>query len=652
MVRGVSPPPCSAFSMSETVPDSDALRRRYMKALLDDLRAFERMLDEGIFETGIRRIGAEQEMFLVDRSMHPAPVAEAVLAAAGSPSLVHELALFNVEANCTPLVFGGKCLSTMAEELRTLINRADKAAEQSQAQVLLTGILPTLRKSDLGMSNMTPKQRYYDINQATTAAREDGIFRAEIEGDENFSVSHDNVMLESCNTSFQLHFQVAPEEFAQLYNMAQAITAPVLAAAVNSPVLMGRALWKETRIALFQHSVDSRSDAERVRAARPRVSFGDAWVRESAAEVFRENITRYRVLFATEPEEDPMVVLDRGEVPNLTALCLHNGTVYRWNRICYGASGKQPHIRIENRALPAGPTVADEVANSAFYYGLMAGCTKAYGDITTRMDFDDARNNFFAAARHGLQAQFTWLDGETISAPQLILEKLLPLARQGLTDADIDTGDIDEYLGLIEARVRSGQTGAEWARRSLRSMGSSGSRDLRHRALTRAMLQRGFEGSPVHTWSPVAPDELSAVDEWRESYVTVGQIMSTDLFTVRPEDLVDLAANLMDWEHIRHVPVEDSAGRCVGMLSHRRLLRLLARGESRGDPVAVATVMKTDPITVAPTTPTLDAIALMREHKLGALPVIESDKLVGIVTETDLIGVAARLLDQHLRGEP
>ncbi len=648
-------------------------RRRYMKALLNDVHAFERMLEEERFETGIRRIGAEMEMFLVDSAMRAAPVADAVLAHADRPELVNELARFNLEANANPRVFGGSCLADMEAELKELVGAADTAARTQDARILLTGILPTLRVRDLSLANMTPKDRYHEINDATCAAR-GGKFQVTIKGIDELELVHDNVMLESCNTSFQLHFQVAPKEFAKLYNIAQVITAPVLAAAVNSPLLLGRQLWNETRVALFQHSVDARSTLEKARNARPRVSFGDSWVRESAAEVWRDNITRFRVLFVADLEEDPESVLDAGGIPELTALRLHNGTVYRWNRVCYGHDGVVPHLRIENRVLPAGPTVLDQMANAAFYYGLMAACVEEYGQVHKRMLFDDAKSNFFAAARHGLKAQFTWVDGETIPASTLILERLLPMARDGLREAGIASGDVDRYLNVVEERVRSGQTGARWCRDSLRSMAgfspgggateadkddpskagmSRGSTDVLHRTLTEVMLRRQAHEVPVHEWELASSADLDEVLDLRDTYRTVGQFMSTDLFTVQPGDLVDLAASLMDWEHVRHVPVEDEQGQLVGLLSHRSLLRLVARGRRRADadPVAVSDIMKPAPVTVSSDTRTLDAIALMRTEKVGCLPVVDDGKLVGILTEWDLIGVAARLLDEHLRGE-
>ena len=314
--------------------------------------------------------------------------------------------------------------------------------------------------------------------------------------------------------------------------------------------------------------------------------------------------------------------------------------------------GFAPHLRIENRVLPAGPTILDQMANAAFYYGLMAACVEEYGQIHEHMLFEDAKSNFFAAARHGLNAQFTWLDGETIPASQLILERLLPMARQGLRASKIDEADIERYLSVLEERVSRGATGARWVRESLRSMADAGSGDVRDRVLTAVMLERQDTDSPVHEWAPVEAAELQAVLDSSDAIQTVGQFMSTDLFTVRPGDLVDLAASLMDWEHVRHVPVEDDQARLVGLLSHRSLLRLVAHGRRKQsqDPVAVSDIMNANPVTVSSDTSTLDAIAVMRREKVGCLPVVDEGKLVGIITERDFIGVAARLLDGHLRG--
>lgn len=623
--------------------------KAYMKALLDDMRALEQMLDTGRLESGVRRIGAEQEMFLVDRNLNPAPVALELLKKVGDERLTTEIARFNLEANLTPREWGNGCLRAMHRELEELIALAREGAKGYGADIILAGILPTLQLSDLSLDNLTPNPRYRELNRSVNQLR-GADFNIHIKGIDEIHLTHGNMMMEACNTSFQIHLQVAPEEFVQLYNLAQAITAPVLAAAVNSPLLFGHRLWQETRLALFQHSADTRSSTLQMRSHPTRVHFGEQWLRGSVLELFREQIARFRVIMITDPDEEPAQVLSRGEIPKLSALRLHNGTVWPWNRACYGIANGRAHLRIENRALPAGPTALDEMANAAFFFGLMAALPAEYGEIEKRMAFDDAKSNFFAAARHGLKAQFSWLGGQSQPASALILDHLLPLARRGLSESGIEAEDVDNYLGVIEERVRSGQTGAMWARRSLAAMGEQGTRDIRLRTLTAFLLARQHVGEPVHSWPIVEMDEM---DEWRSSYQTVGQFMSTDLFTVRPDDLVDFAANVMDWRHVRHVPVEDNDGRLVGIVSHRDLLRLLARGVPCGgpDPITVSSIMKPHPLTVAPQTPTLEAINLMRTNFIGCLPVVEDGRLVGIVTAYDFLNASAKLFEKYLTAD-
>ncbi|NUN15735.1 MAG: CBS domain-containing protein [Myxococcales bacterium] len=624
--------------------DSDVKLRAFVKALLEDLRALERMIEGDMFETGIRRVGAEQEMFLVDNVGHPAPVAPEVLAKLQHPQFTTELARFNLEANLTPYVFGDNCLSRMETELHGLIAVAREGAAACGANVVLCGILPSLRQSDLGLNNMTPNPRYFALNQAISELR-GGKFQTLIKGVDEINVTHDNVMLEACNTSFQLHFQVGPSEFAKLYNVAQLVTAPVLAAATNSPLLLGHRLWRETRIALFQQSVDARSSVHQERGQRTRVSFGDSWVHDSILEIFKEDIARFRVVLATEVPEKALAVLASGQAPLLYALRLHNGTVYRWNRPCYGVMDGIPHLRIENRALPSGPSVVDEVANAAFYFGLMSQLTEEYAKIHELMDFDDAKANFLAAARHGLKAQFTWVDGKTHTAANLILDELLPKARAGLVRSKIDGGDIDKYLGIIEERVSTTRTGAAWMLSAIAGMGRKGTLDHRQRALVMGLLARQAKGDPVHTWDLATLDETEG---WRESYRVVGQFMTTDMFTVRPVDLVDLAIRLMEWHHLRYVPVEDDHGLLVGVVTYRAILRLAGNPTETTESVAVSDIMRKNPITVSPDTRTVDAIRLMRDKKVGCLPVVRDGRLVGIITETDLVRVASQLLETYL----
>src|ERR1051325_11275487 len=618
----------------------------FMKALLEDLSALAWMLENDRIESGVTRIGAEQEMFLIDRHLRPAPVSLEVLNHANDARLTTEIARFNLEANLSPLRLENLCFSHMEQELIELIELARESAARQSADVLLSGILPTLQKSDLTLDNLTPVARYHELDRGVIRLR-GGPLSIHIKGLDELYLTHDNIMMESCNTSFQVHFQSNAKDFANHYNVAQAITAPVLAAAVNSPLLFGQRLWQETRVALFQHSTDERSRPQLARNQPTRVNFGDRWLEKTVIELFQDQIVRFRPIMISEPDDDPLKVLTRGEMPLLSALRMHNGTVWRWNRACYGVSNGVAHLRIENRALPSGPTIVDEVANAAFFTGLMLALPQEYGDIAARMIFDDAKMNFFRAARHGLDAQFQWIDGQSLSATSLILDQLLPLARQGLSSSRVASEDIDKYLGIIEERTRCGQTGARWIMKSLSENGNSASKDAGRRRLTTAMLTNQKQGQPVHRWPII---ENAESEEWEHGYRTVGQFMSTDLFTVKPDDLIDLAASVMDWRHIRYVPVEDQEGRVVGLVTHRGLLRVMSNGNRLidGNAVTVRQVMVENPVTVSPSTSSLEAIELMRNNRIGCLPVVESGQLVGIVTSYDFLEATARLFKQHL----
>jgi len=626
--------------------ETPAGTRAFTKALLRDVKALERMLAEGLFETGIRRIGAEQEMFLVNEAWRPASMAMEMLAKLDGP-FTTELALYNLEANIEPRELGGTCFSQVEARLNELVTRAREVARGMGGEVALTGILPTLSKSDVSLESITPKTRYHALNQAFAKARAGEPYKLRIQGSDELYTEHQSVMLESCNTSFQVHLQVDPGEFAHVYNVAQLVTAPVLAAAVNSPVLFGKLLWDETRIALFQQSIDTRQGSVHMRDLSPRVRFGEGWIRDGVTDLVLEDIARFRVLLTREVTEDPLAVLDAGGYPSLQAWSLHNGTVYRWNRPCYGIGGGVPHLRIECRVLPAGPTVVDEVANAAFWIGSVLGAANAYGDVTKRIDFADAKSNFLAAARYGLKAGFRWLDDRSWSAPDLILDELLPTARAGLADAGVAPSEIDRYLGIVHDRVESGTTGARWMVRSLQSMKGHGIRSERLAAVTSGMVRRQIEGTPCHTWDNAQIRESGG---WRLNYERVEQLMTTSLFTVHEEELVDMVAFLMSRNRIRHVLVEDDAHNLVGLVSYRSVLRLMAEGfdPTKGEAPPVREIMERNPTSVGPETPTLEAIDRMREHKVSCLPVVANGKLVGIVTETDFMPIAYDLLQERL----
>ena len=619
--------------------------RAFSKALLKDLQALEKMLENGLIESGVRRFGCEQEMFLVNRAWRPAPVAMEVLERLDGEAFTTELARFNLEMNVEPMILGGACLSTLQESIEELLDMAREAASEEGADVVLAGILPTLGKSDLTLDNISPMPRYYALNESLTRMR-GRAYRLQIQGRDELQIEHDSVMLEACNCSCQVHLQVDSTEFAPMYNAAQAMTGPVLAAAVNSPVLFGKRLWAETRIALFRQSIDTRSTSVHLREFSTRVRFGDRWVKESVAELFQEDIAQFRVLLAQETVEDPFEQLAAGDIPRLQALQLHNGTVYRWNRPCYGISEGKPHLRIECRVLPSGPTVLDEVANAAFWIGLVLGAKHEYGDITERLSFDDAKYNFLTASRQGLDAGFRWVDGQSVTAPELILETLLPLARAGL-EASVDRSEIDKYLGVIHDRVQSRGTGSDWMMRSLSEMEDRGSRSERMTALTAAIANRQSERKPCHEW------ELAMLEEaggWTRKYVKVEDYMTTQLFTVQEDELLEMVAFLMERNQIRHVPVEDEQNRLVGLVSYRSILRMASDMGNEGDKgtTPVKTIMERDPVCVTPETSTLEAIDMMRKNAVSCLPVLKGEKLVGLVTEADFMPIAYELLEKQL----
>ncbi|TVS13156.1 MAG: CBS domain-containing protein [Wenzhouxiangella sp.] len=624
----------------------EGLRRAFMKALLDEVRALEDMHAAGLFERGIRRIGAEQEMFLVDQANRPALTAMQILDLMDDPRFTHELGLFNLEANLSPLQLGGDCLRQLERETVEVMRIARETAAKVGSRAALVGILPTLTTDHLSLDAMVPKARYFALNEALLRLR-GSHFQISIKGIDQLSLNHDNLMLEACNTSFQVHFQVDAEEFAHLYNIAQVVTGPLLAACVNSPILLGKRLWHESRIAVFEHSIDARSQAHAARGHKPRVHFGDQWVEESVIEIFKEDIARFRVILTTEFEKDPIGMVARGEIPKLNALRLHNGTVYRWNRACYGISENgKPHLRIENRVIPSGPTVLDEVANAAFFFGMMAKLSRSVSDIREHFSFADVKANFMTAAREGLRAQQVWFDDEQMTAQDLILGKLIPLAREGLEEAGIDESDIERYLGVVQSRVERRRTGARWQLESLEQMRGSASPHECLRALTGSMIEQQESGKPVADWVLA---KFCHSQDWRDSYRTVGQFMATDLFTVRPDDIVDFAASLMEWRYVRHVPVEDDSGQLLGLVSHRQLLRLIARGNRDDSAVMVRDIMNPDPLAISPDTSTVQAIRLMRDKRLSCLPVVDRDrKLIGLVTEHDLVAVAGRLLEAYL----
>ncbi len=601
---------------------------QFVGHLLNDIQALEEMLEKGMIEDGITRIGAEQEFCLLTDNWRPAKNSEEILAQLEDKHFTTEIARYNLEINLDPIELKGDCFTKVEEQLRVLLNKVLDKAEEFDTKILLTGILPTIAKSELIFDYMTPNPRYWTLNEMAKRLR-GSDFELRIRGIDELSIVHDSVLFEACNTSFQMHLQISPGDFIPSYNWAQAISGPVLGVSTNSPLLLGRELWSETRIALFQQSIDTRSSSYALKDQQARVTFGDSWAYGAASDFFKNEIARYRVLMAREIEGNSVEELRNGGIPKLQALCTHNGTIYRWNRPCYGVGGGKPHLRIENRYIPAGPTVLDEMANFAFWVGLMVGRPEKYNDMAAVMDFRDAKSNFIKAARTGKESVMFW-EGDLFSVRDLVTKHFLPIAYNGLNQVNIDKADIDRLLGVIEGRA-VGITGSQWSVREYRNFRKSKRRDDALQALTKSMYTHQFEGKPVHEW----PIEETP-GETHESATTIEHIMSTQLFTVNENDLAELALKIMRWKSINHLPVENDSGNLCGLLTMTHIERFNAR-EGKQDNPRVSEIMTSHVMTTSPNTTIKEAIYIMKKREIGCLPVVQNDHLVGIVTVPDLI---------------
>lgn len=599
----------------------------FISHLLNDIKALELMLQKGLIENDVVRIGAEQEFCLIDNNYRPSKEAVEILKLINHKNFTTELALYNLEINLDPLELKGNCFSVIQNQLEALLDLAKNKAALKNNRILLTGILPTISKTQLALKYMTPDSRYYALNEAIKKLR-GTKFQLNIRGVDELSVTHDSVLYEACNTSFQLHLQIPPEDFIKSYNWAQAISAPVLACCVNSPLLLGRELWNETRIALFQQSIDTRSSSYELKDKEARVSFAQDWESGSVTNIFKHNIASHTVILAREINTNAITELEAGRIPELEALNLHNGTVYRWNRPCYGVGDKKPHLRIENRYIPSGPTVIDEMANFAFWVGLMKGRPYKYDDMPAIMDFRDAKSNFIKAARTGKESILKW-DDEFLPVSDIIIKKLLPIAYDGLAKCKIDKCDIDHLLGIIAHRL-TGNTGASWTVTNYRRLRDVMKKDDALVSLTHHIFKNQQSSIPVRDW----PDINNPVNHLG-SVTLVRHLMSTQLYTLSEDDLASLGVHIMKWKNIHHLPVQGPGGKLLGLLTwshiekYQKLIEKVAYKK-------VSEIMIEDVITVSPDTPLKKAISKIKTHKIGCLLVVYKKQLVGIITLKDL----------------
>ena len=470
----------------------DEIKRRYFdgehfsafRTALDEEHALlGRYFDEQRFSRRGDVAGFELEAWLVDDTGDPLPRNEEYLAALNDPLVVPELAAYKVELNGSPTALTGRAFSRLHDELSATWGTCQQTARGMGMGLVTIGILPTVKEAMLDSAHMSSMQRYHSLNDRVMALRDGRPLAVEIEGDVPLRTTHHDVMLEAATTSFQIHLQCRPQRIVRDFNASLVASAPMVAVSANSPFLFGHALWDETRIPLFEQSVDVG------RRYAPRVTFGTGYVERSLLEVFHENHADHPILLPAELDGPP----DRFQ-----HVRFHNGTLWRWNRPLIGFDfDGQPHLRIEHRVVPAGPTIRDCIANAAFYYGLVYGLGLWKTPPESLLPFEKARDNFYSAARYGLNARLLWVDergDRELGVRQLVIEELLPLARRGLESRNIPNAEISEILDVIGARVESSQNGAAWQRRWVAMHGV----DLN--ALVQAYREHQDAGEPVHTW--------------------------------------------------------------------------------------------------------------------------------------------------------
>ncbi len=475
-------------------------RTRYREKVRQCLDVFARMLRESRFDIERPMTGLEVELNLVDEQCDPAMKNAEALEAIADPDFVTELGQFNLEINVPPRRLSGGGMTAFEDDVRASLNAAETKAREVGAHMVMVGILPTLRIEHMSPETLSANPRYRLLNDQIFEARGEDLEIA-IRGAERLKVTTDSIVPEAACTSMQLHLQVSPEEFPAYWNASQAIAGIQLAVGANSPFLLGKELWAETRIALFEQATDTRSEELKSQGVRPRVWFGERWI-TSIFDLFEENVRYFPALLPITEDEDPVAVLDGGDTPQLSELRLHNGTIYRWNRPVYDVVRGVPHLRVENRALPAGPSVVDMMANAAFYFGLVRALAEDDRPLWTQMSFSAAEENFHVGAREGISAQVYWPGVGTVPAAELVLRRLLPRAYEGLDRCGMESGERDRLMRIIEQRCLRGQNGSTWQTATFHRLFDAGAMDRFDalREVVRLYSAHMHDNLPVHEW--------------------------------------------------------------------------------------------------------------------------------------------------------
>jgi hypothetical protein len=478
---------------------SRADRQRYREKVRTCLDVFARMLADEQFEAGRGSFGLEVELNLTDDAGLPAMANAVVLEAIADPDFQTELGQFNVEINIAPRRFTEDVFTELEEGVRASLNHGEERSRTTGAHMMIIGILPTVDEAHLNAAAFSANPRYKLLNEQIFAARGEDL-EIDIRGIERLSTYADTIAPEAACTSVQLHLQVEPDAFAAHWNAAQAIAGVQAAVGANSPFFFAKELWRETRIALFEQATDTRPDELKAQGVRPRVWFGERWI-TSIFDLFEENVRYFPALLPVCEPEDPVETLARGDIPHLGELRLHNGTIYRWNRPIYDVVRGRPHLRVENRILPAGPTVVDILANAAFYYGLLRVLVEEDRPLWTQMSFSAAEENFHVGARDGIEARVYWPGVGEVPVAELVLRRLLPQAHQGLELLGIAAADRDRLLGAIERRCVTLRNGASWQSATFHRLYDGGlERDEALRQMTVRYRELMHANEPVHDW--------------------------------------------------------------------------------------------------------------------------------------------------------
>ncbi|MDT8414411.1 MAG: CBS domain-containing protein [Flavobacteriaceae bacterium] len=600
---------------------------KYISHLLDDVEAFDQLLYEEGFENKEMHIGAEQEFCLVDSSWRPVNKAMDLLAAINQPDFTTELALYNLELNTQAHKLQTDCFKKLETEVKEKLALAAEKARLLDVNIILTGILPTIHFNHINLSSMTPLVRYNVLNESMRKIRKQD-FEIHIQGLDELHIRHNSIIYEGCNTSFQAHLQITPAHFKSAYNWAQYISGPVLAVATNSPLLLRRQLWHETRIALFSQSVDTRSTSYLLNDKEPRVGFGRDWQRGDAGDYYKDSITRFKSILTGDFKEKSTAQMKAGKPPKLSALLLHNGTDYRWNRLCYGIQQQKPHLRIENRYLPSGPSPKDEIANFCFWVGLMYNQPESLNNLHSKVPFYVAKMNFLNAARLGLESPLFW-EGKFQNARKLIGDKLIPQAHDGLLKAGIDSQTASHYLNVIQKRLFK-HTGSEWTIKNYRKITEKYSASIATKLLTRSMYENNLTYDCVADWKDISIKKYYQV----RNHPTVSAYMKTNVFTAMPDDTLLMVKKIMEWKNIHHLPVVKNQYELVGIISSTDVLQAYKNKINLNKSIRKIFRQPVRSIHRYQTMQTAEKI--MQEHHIKCLPVTHENILIGIITSKDI----------------